>query len=190
MSGGVNVRAEVAADMTESARDFDRIVWPSIKAAVGGGELIPVESVSASGFAAKLDQIAGIDAWIVQRDMHMFGLASRVQWNVAYKTFTIRMRRPNGATTEYEKRKAQIATSGSVYPKWTCQAYVKGGALLTAAMATTKDVIAAVSLGIGYERTAYDGVKFWVVPWADLWNAGCRSLHVLDADGLHSRGAA
>ena len=184
------MRAEVAADMTESARDFDRVVWPSIKPAIGGGELLPVESVSASGFAARLDQVAGIDAWIIQRDMYMFGLASRVQWDVAYKTFTVRMRRPNGMATEYEKRKAQIATSGSVYPKWTCQAYVRDGGLLCAALASTKDVIAAVSLGLGYERKAYDGVTFWVVPWRDLWNEGCVSLHVLDQSGLHSRDAA
>ena len=185
------MRREVAADLSNSARDFKDVVWPRISDAVGGGDLIPVESVTVDQFAAELDRIAGIDAWIVQRGTYMLGVGSRVQWvatgAVPFNTFTVRMRRPNGVPTEYEKRKAQIATSGALYPKWTCQAYLEKAesGFLTAAVAATDDVIGAVDLGIGYKRTAYDGVQFWVVPWGDLWRSGCGSLSVVDRNGVH-----
>lgn len=189
------MRDDVAADLSKSAEAFAGIVWPAIREAIGGGELIPVESVTSTGFAAKLDQIAGIDAWVIQQDAHMFGLASRVQWpdgrpGWPYKTFTIRMSRPTGSVTEFAKRKQQIATDGSLYPRWTCHAYVAEGALVTAAFALTKHVIKAVEMNIGRERTVYDGVKFWAVPWAALWTAGCKSLCVVDANGVHRQEAA
>lgn len=185
------MRREVAADLGASARDFEAVVWPRVSGAFGGGELIPVESVTADQFAAKLDRIAGIDAWIVQGGTYMFGLGSRVQWVDAgaapFNTFTVRMRRPNGVPTEYKKRKEQIATSGALYPKWTCQAYLSKASseFLTAAVAATEDVIGAVEMGVGYERTAYDSVKFWVIPWGALWRGGCESLSVVDHNGVH-----
>lgn len=172
--------------MSESANAFNEIVWPVIHSAVGGGELVPVESVTSSGFASTLDQVAGVDAWIVQQDRHVFGLASRVQWDQPYKTFTVRTRRPNGVATEFEKRYAQIATPGSLYPRWTCQAYVDKTkrVLLCAAIVLTEDLINAVVGKVGYQRSAYDGVQFWVAPWSDLWLASCASLWIRDLDGL------
>lgn len=174
--------------MDRSARAFQTVVWPMVGGLLGGGELVPVESVTADQFAAQLDQIAGIDAWIVQRDTYMFGLASRVQWvdRDPFNTFTVRMRRPNGVPTEYEKRKAQIATSGALYPKWMCHAYLAeaDSSLLTAAVALTDDVIKAVDLQIGRMRTVReDGVQFWEVKWRELWGAGCRSLRYVGPNG-------
>lgn len=176
-----------------SSKDFVEVVWPQVSGPLGGGDLIPVETVTANHFATILDRTAGIDAWIVQRDRHVFGLGSRVQWmredQVPYKTFTVRLKLPSGRPTEYAKRQDQIATRGSIYPEWTAQAYLADGdrRLLTAALASTRDVIAAVTLGVGFERSNPDGTRFWCVPWRDLWSGGCQSLHVIDSNGLHSR---
>lgn len=180
--------------MEPSAKAFKALVWPTIAPEIGGGELVPVESVTADDFKAMLDMIAGIDAWVVQQDRHIFGLASRVQamrpeWNngLPWNTFTIRTQRPSGEPTEYQKREEQISTAGSLYPRWTCQAYTNAEmtGLLTAAVALTQDVIAAVRLGKGYDQRAYSGEKFRVIPWGDLWKAGCRSLVVITREGVH-----
>src|SRR5690606_6164676 len=85
------VRAEVARDLSRSAAAFRDIVWPEIKQWCRGGEIIPVESVTESGFASALDQLAGIDAWQAVEDIGMRGIASRVQWVAKpYRSFTIR----------------------------------------------------------------------------------------------------
>jgi hypothetical protein len=198
----------VRTSIKRSSADFADLVWPTVQAVFGGGNLLPVETVTANEFAAELDRTAGIDAWIVQRGKHVFGLASRVQWGVPsqwfpYNTFTVRTKLPSGGRTEYDKRRSQIATSGSIYARWTTQAYVscacpslpdhldqvhtRSRKLITAAIVDTRDVIAAVDLGIGFEKPNPDGTRFWCVRWQELWERGCLSLHVLDAAGVHSR---
>jgi hypothetical protein len=154
--------------------------------------LIPVESVTVNQFAAQLDQIAGIDAWVIQRGTYMYGLASRVQWikteqgKRPYNTFSVRMSRPNGVPTEYQKRKAQIATSGALYPKWTCQAYLadSDSSFLTAGVAMTEHVIEAVDRGIGRMQPAPKGVLFWAVPWKGMQAAGCPSVRYTLSRGV------
>jgi hypothetical protein len=182
------MRKEVADDLSRSAAAFERVVWPAVSPLIGGGQLVPVESVTAEGFTAVLDQVAGIDAWVVQQNRHIHGLASRVQWMprgcAPFNTFTVRIARPRGAATEYQKRCEQIE-NGSLYPRWTCQAYLQEGTdgLLTAAVARTEDVIAAVTAKVGRSRSAYSGERFWAVPWRPLVQGGCQSLHYVDGSG-------
>lgn len=173
------MRTEVAQDLKWSSQAFVDLVWPTISESVGGGQLFPVEMSTGSdkSFLSKLDQVAGIDGWIVQ-NRHIFGIASRVQnaGNHLYKTFTVRTKRPHGKPedTEYEKRRAQIRTRGSVWPLWTCQAYInrEANTLVQAALAKTEDVIAAVTMKIGFPQKSYSGEQFWVVNWSDLWALG------------------
>ncbi len=54
--------------MHRSSKDFIEVVWPSLGPVLGGGNLIPVETVTANDFTATLDRTAGIDAWIVQAE--------------------------------------------------------------------------------------------------------------------------
>jgi hypothetical protein len=194
----------IAAAIKWSSADFGQLVWPTLAPLLGGGELLPVETVTANDFANELDRTAGIDAWIVQRGRHVFGLASRVQWlkpwRAPYNTFSTRMKVPSGRETEYDKRVRQIATPGSIVARWTTQAYVEcqcphypprheegthqqSRRLLTAGVAETAPVIAAVGLGIGYEKTNDDGSRFWCTPWAELWTRGCQSLTIRHHDG-------
>jgi hypothetical protein len=156
------------ADMSESSRYFCDLVWPVIRAAVGGGDMVPVESVQSTEFTRTLDIVAGIDAWIVQGH-HIFGIASRIQYDTSWETFTIRMSRPNNSVVEYQKRRDQIATPGSLFPRWTVQAYVdrSGPKLLAAGAVLTEHVIQAVTDQIGYMQMTYNA-EFWVVPWDKL----------------------
>lgn len=151
----------VAASMASSSEAFIAHVWPSIQWACGGGELTPVESVTADGMTKTLDVLAGIDAWqVIDGRGYMRGIASRVQeirpgggvWN----TFTVRSRRANGAATEYAKRLGAIqqASEGALYPGLTVQAYVNNfdsGPLLSAAVVRTVDLI------MWFERQAEKG---------------------------------
>lgn len=172
------MRDDVQRDLSKSAAAFKNIVWPVLGPRMGGGEIIPVESVTTSGFARDLDIKAGVDAWVTYGTTHMRGIASRVQWvhTRPFNTFTVRMSRrtPDGrenTDVEFKKQSHRIATPGAVYPYFTVQAYLRDGTddLLIAAAAKTEDVIAAVGR-IGWKRTnGQDGATFWCIPWKSLY---------------------
>lgn len=160
---------QVKRAITESSADFLRLVWPAIGRQFG--EVIPVETVTDNDFARQLDQRAGIDVWLVSVDNHMRGLASRVQWtDKSWDTFTIRTRSRYGNPTEYHKRKAEIAASGTITPYYVTQGYVSADRtrLLGAAIARMADVIAAIDMDLGYPKANGDGTQFYVIPWSAL----------------------
>lgn len=143
------MRPDVAKDLSDSAFDFTRVVWPAIRPWLGGGEIVAVEAVTSEGFQKDLDTLAGIDAWHIMRDQHAIrGIASRVQSDgTAWDTFTIRLSRHHGRSTDTEYRKRlyalQNAERGFLLPHVTTQAYVSAprtGELLSVAMARTADL--------------------------------------------------
>jgi len=84
------MRQAVQEDLNESSKIFKRTVWPEIQSWFDNGQLIPVESVTASKMADKLDVYAGIDAWHFKKEKGIRGIASRVQWlGKAFNTFTV-----------------------------------------------------------------------------------------------------
>jgi len=150
-------------DLSDSAFDFKRVVWPTLQKALGGGSYIPVEEETAKGLTQCLDIYAGIDAWHVDEENKiMRGLASRIQWcSKGWDTFTIRYKRNSGACTEYEKRIDAInGDRGALYPHLTIQAYVterKTGELINVGVVNTKDLfLLASQLMTGH-------------PYKDLW---------------------
>lgn len=184
------MRPEVAQDLSDSAFDFERAVWPVVRKWLGGGELCPVETVVHSGFDKELDTLSGIDGWHILREQHAIrGIASRVQpigdGDKRWDTFTIRVRRPSGVPTEYQKRLHALhnADRGFLLPHVTTQAYVakpsREGALLSAAMVRTvtlfKEAERLVNSGLagevkrwGYRRT-YSGETLMWLSW-DLFD--------------------
>ena len=158
----MNVKQEIA----RSADHFQRIVWPNLSPLLGGGNVIPVETVTDSRMAQILDQLGGVDIWYVNQEQ-IFPIASRVQYgDRAWNTFTIRYARPSGAATEYDKRLRSIR-NGSLYPRWTIQAYVDDeGRLLTAAAVDTKHLIEVAAEHLDQVRdNPADDVKFLYVHW-------------------------
>ena len=173
------MRVEVATDLTRSAEAFAFSVWPVIGPMLGGGQLVSVESVAAIDFAKQLDVLAGIDAWQIQSNARLRGLASRVQWVTGnpYNTFTIRKSRTSGATTEYEKRLKAINNprAGWLFPALTVQAYIATGTdrLLSAAGISTCDLFNFIANGTPQDHytirtNSQDGNEFIVVDWATL----------------------
>lgn len=148
-----------------SATQFREAVWPTVGPLLGGGQLIPVESVTDSGMANTLDMLAGVDLWHVHQNQ-IFPIASRVQYGPrAWNTFTIRYSRPNGSPTEYHKRLESIK-SGSLYPQKTIQAYVHNGQLLAAAAVDTRHLMEQAGRYIHQVRVnPVDGAKFIYVNW-------------------------
>lgn len=146
-------------DLTNSAADFLGIVWPAIQKDLGGGELIPVESIADKGMATLLDQRSGIDAWHLSQNHQIRGIASRIQWaEEPWNTFTVRYSRDSGAETEYGKRKRDIAADkGWLYPHLTIQAYINEGKLLSAAVVQTTALITACDLIVSGQMPPKNG---------------------------------
>lgn len=159
-------------DLSESARRFSNIVYPKIKEKwFGGAELAPVEVVSQEDFADKLDELAGIDYWVIDTDNGMRGIASRVQNQSDWSTFTVRHERPSGVDTELQKRKKAI-DEGYLYPYWTIQAYTPRDRFENVARCQTQALIDYIRLGTKgkhyKEKETKTGEKFYTVHWEDL----------------------
>lgn len=90
-------------NMGLSARYFRDEVWPLFEERLGGGRLVPVESVTDSEFAKLLDTQAGIDGWQLVSDGGIRGIASRVQVGRCWRSWTIRTKTRYGGKTERDK---------------------------------------------------------------------------------------
>jgi hypothetical protein len=166
----VAVSATIDRAIATSAKDFQRLVWPLFADKLGGGTLVPVESVTDSRFTKLLDTEAGIDAWQLVGSGGLRGLASRVQWGPTnWRSWTIRTRRPSGRPTERDKLiNADISL---LHPTYHIQAYLAavGGPVLGAACIRTADLARLLLNGKhGSERpNPVDGAWFVPVWWDD-----------------------
>ncbi|WP_233867220.1 hypothetical protein [Paraburkholderia adhaesiva] len=187
---------DVAHDLSRSARVFSAVVWPIVAPACGGGELVPVEAVSGTDLAWRLDALAGIDAWQTREDGAMRGIASRVQWmrpdQTPWDTFTIRFERASGSATEFAKRLYAIGhpEQGWLYPALTVQAYVgmEDERLLSWAAVHTRDLYTRAQVlmrqGIGtlpcydarrgYGQQCTTNAAFLALAWWWLAQQDCR----------------
>ena len=140
------------------------------------GEIHIVEGDDLNETKRLLDTLAGIDLFAVNRDKGMRGIASRLQWGKAWRTFTIRKERESGARTEYEKRKYAIE-HGYLYPKLTMQAYIDQDTV-TVGIAYTEDIIRCIEMGeASIRRTGTDQkgqAYFYVINWDDMKRLGMR----------------
>lgn len=142
------MRSPVKTDLSDSAYDFQRLVWDAIAPLCGGGEFEAVEGHANEKMQEMMDLLAGIDGLqILPNRMGIRGIASRIQWgDQDWGTFTIRETRGTGAKTELEKRLYAIThpDEGIMLPHLTVQAYItqrRTGRLLSAAIAHTKELI-------------------------------------------------
>lgn len=153
-------------------------VWPVISPAIGGGELVPVETVTESGFARDLDTLAGVDAWQVSRPDGMRPIASRVQqseltmggyrpWN----TFTIRYTRPSGSLTEFHKRLTSIR-DGFLHPHLTVQAYLDTFASARLLSVAVVDTASLYAVAASWVEQHGDEPDLW------KWRDGCKVKNV------------
>ena len=177
------MRNEVRRDSSQSSADFVRLVWPVLHqhcAAFRGSGLRMIEGHPQDLITSELDRSAGIDAY--ERSVFgLRGITSRVQWGYNYRTFTIRMERPNGALTEYAKRliTLQRRDEGYFYPYWMIHAYIDrpGGKLLAVGVAKTIELYQYIeqcrqSGRPCRERVSQEGERFLLVGWEEYRRTG------------------
>ncbi|GAG54689.1 unnamed protein product, partial [marine sediment metagenome] len=124
------------------SRDFKNIVWPVFSEWLGGGKIIPIETIMDSKFCELLDMTAGIDAWQIINFKGIRGIASRIQWGKTnWRSWTIRYEKKSGYDTEFQR----LTNNDKTLLKATyhIQAYIdkKRGKLLGAACIKTEDLI-------------------------------------------------
>ena len=165
--------------MRQSADDFKNVVWPTFGPLIGGGTIIPVESVTQNQMAKHLDVYAGIDAWQVLPDNNVRGIGSRVRYGRVWNDFTVRARLSTGGDTEWQKRLYAVTHPhlGLLTPQWTITAYIDraGGALQSCAAVKTESLIRFIQAHLGkleLQRT-HTGEQFYAVGFARLarWGA-------------------
>ena len=161
--------------LQKSMTDSKHHLFPVLEKVLDG-EIHIVEGDDLNETKRLLDTLAGIDLFAVNRDKGMRGIASRLQWGKAWRTFTIRKERESGARTEYEKRKYAIK-HGYLYPKLTMQAYIDQDTV-TVGIAYTEDIIRCIEMGeASIRRTGIDQkgqAYFYVINWDDMKRLGMR----------------
>ena len=169
------MKASVIKDLGDSAKAFLQVVSPKmLELGWIRGKVVPVESVTRQDITKDLDTLAGIDAWSVENNIGIIGIASRIQWGTKnWGTFTVRYSRDSGASTEYEKRLMAFQSEGKyLYPHYSCQAYIKErpcGQLLAVALAPTKDIWDMIDKGYAYkDQVKSNGAEFFVVRWDSM----------------------
>jgi len=171
------MRAAVEANLSKSAIDMPRFVWPAISDWLGGGDYYPVESAAGTLLTQDLDMYAGIDGFQKRLEKCvMRGIASRIQWGDRdWHTFTLRKSRSSKRDTEIPKRLWQLAHrhEGYLYPHITVQAYMneQRTSLLSVAVAYTHELIPwAVKTFAShrFHRVAYNSTGVWEKESRDL----------------------
>ena len=132
-------------------------------------ELISIEE-SGNETLIWFDRYAGID-WVGKNlDNQIIGVAVRIQWDINYRTFTIRSKRHTGTKTELEKRKEAIR-KGYIYPTYTLQAYFKKTnppELLSACMVETKALYRFIKKYPDLINEKSSDNIFKIIKWKDL----------------------
>ena len=182
---------EIKRVISNSADDFFNIVFPNIQSMLGGGVIVPVETVTDKYFTEELDTLAGIDAWQIENNRQgLRGIASRVQWGErAWNTFTIRKKTIGGGRTEYEKRlfAIQHEREGYIYPSITIQAYldILHGKLLSAGIIHTTDLFELLEAGHYQTRiNPKDGNEFVFIDWPLIIGYGIE-MHIWPKEAHH-----
>lgn len=163
--------------LQRSMSDSKEHLFPTLEKVLDG-ELIVIEGDDINETKRLLDTMAGIDLFAVNPIKGMRGVASRLQWGKAWRTFTIRKERESGTKTEYEKRKYAIE-NGYLYPRITMQAYIDHKQnIVTIGIAYTEDIIRCIDNGnCKIRRTGADQkgqASFYVVEWDEMKAKGMK----------------
>lgn len=132
-------------------------------------QLVNIER-SEDGVLMWFDKYAGVD-WIARTETdQIIGIASRIQWDIDYKTFTIRYERWTKTKTEYDKRKEAIEKD-YMYPTYTLQAYFKdknNPQMLSCGIIKTLDLYSFIDIfpDLVYKNKSDNIFKY--IKWEDL----------------------
>jgi hypothetical protein len=128
------------------------------------GELIVIDK-DESKLMAALDQLGGIDAYLVREFVSARGLGMRIQWG-SWDTFTIRTKRKTGTPTDLQKYQNY---SGGPRPDYIMHIYLRDGEIRVGTAPYLDLMKYVVDNFDRFEiKTAPDGNEFIAVDWDEL----------------------
>jgi len=162
-------------DLSDSTRYFKKIVWPEIGDWFGDSPALHPTEGKPGGLSEAFDHIAGVDFWLVDSELGMASIASRVQDGYDRETFTVRHSRESGVDTEHQKRLRQLGDDYHL-PTWTVQAYVDPTleVLQNAAICRTEDLYNYIDAVVTPGDDAWpligsdESEQFYPVTWGEL----------------------
>lgn len=164
----------VMQDMKTSNDYVIDLLSPIMIDLLGGGQIISVEN-NKDKLARLLDMTAGFDYIYTYSGKMLYAIASRVQYNINYRTFTVREERESKAMTEHKKIQDAI-DYGALYPYFRMQAYIDitNNKCMSLAIARTLDVVDMINKGrCSTNHTGADQngqAAFYYVKWDDMKN--------------------
>ena len=153
------------------------IVIPIIEQQLNG-KIISIEQNN-DQITKLLDTKCGVDGLLIH-NKGVYGIAHRVGYDVAWNTFTIRVKDSSGAKTEID----HLCSTG-IKPYYHIQSYVKGGTILSMAIAKTDDIVDYIEKYSPPIKTAgKSGDKFTIIKWCDFDKAGYK-IKILKGSDLY-----
>lgn len=147
----------------DSTKVFNKVI-PLLETEFNG-KIINLEEQT-DKIATIFDYKCGVDGLLVH-NAGVYGIAHRVGYDVAWNTFTIRVKDSSGAKTEIDH-----LNSDGIKPYYHVQSYVKGDVLLSMAIARTIDIVDYIEKYSPPIKTASkSGDQFTVIKWSDFKSA-------------------
>ena len=153
-------------DAARSRRAFEEFVKPVLRVEFKTDAILSTER-QRNAFEKSLDCDFGVDAIIVTQDGTMIPVASRVQFGLNFKAFSIRRSRPTGTPTEYHKLFNALTTGVGICPAFHVQAFASGHEA-TIALVETVELMRYVYKHHDQWRISDSGETFYVAPFADV----------------------
>jgi len=175
-------------DLADSRTRFEEIVWPKISDWFGDSPELHRTEDKSGDLRERFDRVGGVDYWVVEPDVGMVSIASRVQ-TYDKTTFTVRYSRASGNKTEYQKRIDQL-NSHFELPTYTVQAYIDTtlGALRNVAAVKTKPFMKYITTGTPGDEwpliPSDEEEYFFPVSWSELYGEVDIKVHNRHRAGL------
>lgn len=165
---------------TKSAKNSANIfsiVIPIIEQQLNG-KIISIEQ-NDDQITKLLDTKCGVDGLLIH-NKGVYGIAHRVGYDVAWNTFTIRVKDSSGAKTEIDH-----LCSNGIKPYYHIQSYVKGDTILSMAIAKTDDIVDYIEKYSPPIKTASkSGDQFTIIKWSDFKSADYK-IKILKGSDLY-----
>ena len=171
--------------MKKSSSLVNEKISPIVEKMFSGWKLMQVEGYD-NEVCKVLDISGGIDYLLRnEKNNFIYGVASRVQYGMNHRTFTVRKERESGALTEFQKR-SQAISIGAIYPQYSMQAYIVGKNVLGLAIVKTSDLMEFIKNGYAETRhTNMDKIgqaEFYICEWDRIKSCGYKVLEYNGGD--------
>lgn len=162
----------------KTQKDSEIYVIPYLRKLFGKDYIVKSVEKDTSKFAQEMDIYSGFDIVMRRKDSCVFGVASRIQPDVGFRSFTIRYERDTGTRTEYEKRVTAMKCN-ALRPTYNVHAYVNGSEM-SIAVVRSDDLFSYLleqeargTLKVNHTRSGQNGgATFCYANWSELKRAG------------------